>query len=185
LLAIWIQTPLVPSSVLSACSTVAAALGVSVLVVVEHTKTVRPSTLTSLYLLTAILVGGTELRTLHLRGYVPIICQILAGDLVVKAVLLILESQPKQRILKLGTIYSPEETSGVFNRAVLQWLNPFFRKGYSSILTQQDVFPLDERLRSANIRDQMVQCWENSEWLFQSLYCVSDPFQTNPKVDIR
>jgi ATP-binding cassette, subfamily C (CFTR/MRP), member 1 len=142
---------------------VAAALAVLVLVTVEQTKTVRSSTLTSLYLLSAILAGCTELRTLLLRGYVPLVAKIVAASIVTKSIILFLESKSKERILKLGIEYSPEETSGVFKRIVLWWLNPLFSKGYSSILKQEDLFPLDNGLRSANLRDRMVVCWEKSE----------------------
>lgn len=162
LLVLWIHTPLIPYSTISASLAVAAALGVLVLVAVEHTKTIRPSTLTSLYLLIAIIVGGTELRTLLLRGYSPLISQILIASLLNKTAVLVLESQPRKRVLRLGTNYSPEEISGVFNRVILRWLNPFFQKGYNSVLTQQDIFPLDERLRSELLLDQMVRCWKKS-----------------------
>jgi ATP-binding cassette subfamily C (CFTR/MRP) protein 1 len=144
---------------------VAASLAVFVLVAVEHTKTIRPSTLTSLYLLFAILAQGTELRTLLLRRYVPLAAKILAASVINKSIILLFESQRKERILKLGIAYSPEESSGIFNRIVLWWLNFLLLKGYRSILKQEDLYPLNEELRPAQLRDRMVDCWEKSKRL--------------------
>lgn len=148
---------------MSGCLAVAASLGVLVFVAIQHTKTIRPSSLISLYLLAIILVGGIELRTLLLRGNMPLMTKIVAASVVNKTTILILESTQKERILKLGVKYSPEETSGIFNRSLLWWLNPLFSKGYMGILKQEDLFPLDQELNSANLRDRMISCWEKSE----------------------
>jgi hypothetical protein len=141
---------------------VLAALGVLALVTVEHTKTVRPSTITSVYLLATIIVECVELRTLLLRAYVPLISKLVAASVVSKVVLLLLESTSKTRTLKLGAEYAPEEVSGLFNRMFLLWVNALLWKGYKGILKQEDMFPLDEKLRSSKLSDQMIDCWEKS-----------------------
>ena len=100
-----------------------------------------------------------------LRGYVPLISKMVASSVGTKAILLVLESVSKVRTLKLGVDYSPEETSGIFNRSLLWWLNELLWKGYNGVLKQKDLFPLNEELRTAKLRDRMIECWAESRRL--------------------
>jgi ATP-binding cassette, subfamily C (CFTR/MRP), member 1 len=166
-LVLVVRHPLTKFSIAGASLSLVAALGLLTLVAVEHTKTIRPSTLTSLYLVTAILAHGVQLRTFIIRSWTsPIVFDIgrlLLASLVCKTSLLILESWPKQRILKLEPEYSPEEKSGFLGRVVYWWLIPLFWRGYSGILTQEELFPLDSKLNSQRLGHQMMDCWERSE----------------------
>jgi ATP-binding cassette, subfamily C (CFTR/MRP), member 1 len=163
LLACWIKSPLTNYSIAAAILALISAVGAVLLVSVEHTRTVRPSTLLTVYLVIEILVGLINVRTIHLRYYLPLLERFIFATLIIKFTLLVLESWQKQRIIQLGTDYSPEETSGILNHSVLWWLNPLFFKGYRNIISQEDLYGLDGELRSTELRDQILECWEMSE----------------------
>lgn len=155
-----------------------AALSVLSLVIVEHTKTIRPSTLLSIYLVTAILAGAVQLRTIIIRPWAtaisPGIANLMITSLVCKILLFVLESWPKERTIylydRVGEEHSPEEKTGFFGRAVFWWLIPLFWSGYKSVLTPEDLFPLESKLNSHSLRHQMIDCWERREFSGYNLW---------------
>ena len=67
--------------------------------------------------------------------------------------------------MKLGVDYSPEQTSGILERIVFWWLMPLFRKGYESIITQEDLFPLDQDLQTETAGNAVAECWEKCQFM--------------------
>jgi ATP-binding cassette, subfamily C (CFTR/MRP), member 1 len=136
-----------------------AAFGFLALVTVEHTRTVGPSTLGIIYLISATLSNAVQIWIFR-RLDAPVTFHLLLASTVDKILLLGLEQWPKTRILKLAREYSPEETSGIIARVVFSWLLPLLQKGYRTILSQGDLFPLDEQIKTEKLREEMVECWE-------------------------
>ena len=107
---------------------------------------------------------SVQIRTLFLRGYVPNIARTLAAEMVLKVILLILENVSKTSYLKpKGGQYAPEETAGVFSRALLAWLNPLFLRGSRKILTVDDLVPLEDKLLGPHLQIVMGDAWEKSK----------------------
>jgi hypothetical protein len=80
----------------------------------------------------------------------------------VKLVLLVLEAVEKRDILKPE--YKgcpPEATAGFWNRAFFWWLNPLFKKGFSSILSVEDLNVLDKELSSERLLAKFEERWGN------------------------
>ncbi|EEA28659.1 conserved hypothetical protein [Talaromyces marneffei ATCC 18224] len=68
---------------------------------------------------------------------------------VVKTLLIILESQQKTRWLSWDTKeHSLEETSGLYSLGAFAWLNKLFLLGYKRTLTLDDLYPLDQAMAS-------------------------------------
>jgi ATP-binding cassette subfamily C (CFTR/MRP) protein 1 len=147
------------------CLNVAAAFGLLTLVAVEHTRTVRPSTLITTYLIWTIAISVISNNNLHSRSGTSIISWLLSSSTATKIILLCLEQRPKERTVKLGVGYSPEEISGILGRIVVWWLIPLFRKGYKSIITQEDLFPLDQDLRAETTSKAVAECWEKCQFI--------------------
>jgi ATP-binding cassette, subfamily C (CFTR/MRP), member 1 len=148
------------TSLPAACLSTAASFGLLALVKAEHTRILGPSTLGTVYLLCAILSNAVQIRTFGVRLNAPAIFRLLLASTVDKVLLLGLEQCPKTHILKLAREYSPEETSGVIGRVLFSWLLPLFQKGYRTIISQGDLFPLDEKIKTEKLREDMVECWE-------------------------
>jgi ATP-binding cassette subfamily C (CFTR/MRP) protein 1 len=165
-LAFWIRHPItwtaIPSSLISLLSTFA----LFVLTVLEHKKSIRPSSLVTIYLSAAIINDCVQLRTLILRGYVPSLVIISALSVAAKSIAFALESLSKQSYLKPaedGKEYGSEELTSFFGRRLFFWLNPLFLRGNRNILTLEDLPPLDQDLLSDRIQRRSWNLWEKSK----------------------
>ena len=140
------------------------AIAVVILVILEKQRTIRPSSLISTYLTAGVLADIIQLRTLTLRGYVPSIVILLSLSVAGKLVALVLESLPKRSHLEPAKVgaYGPEELTGIFGRLVFWWLNPLFLRGSKSLLTLDDLGPLDRELLSGRLQKRVQVLWEKS-----------------------
>lgn len=147
----------IPATVLSLVAT----FGLVLLSYLEQQRSVRPSTLSCLYLLSSIIFDIPQARTLYLRqGPLPI-AVIFTLTMAVKTAMLALESQEKSKNLKKPyEEYPPEATRGILDRSVLWWLNPLFLKGFRKLLTLDDLYPTDDALSSQMLREKMQTTWD-------------------------
>ncbi|KAE8374500.1 P-loop containing nucleoside triphosphate hydrolase protein [Aspergillus bertholletiae] len=140
-------------------------LFLGVLSYAEHNYAVRPSLLLSIYLFITLLFDIAKARTLWLRELADInrVITILTSVAVgVKALLLLLETVEKRRILHNAyKNYPPEATGGIFNRFFFWWLNPLFKTGFFKILAVEDLFALDKQLASKTLHDSLETMWNN------------------------
>ncbi|KAJ5832236.1 hypothetical protein N7474_000547, partial [Penicillium riverlandense] len=141
------------------------ALALCLLSHAEHTRSVRPSFILNTYLFCSLLFDGAHARTLWLRRgdqfdlIIAIVTTIAVG---VKLLLLVLEAVEKRDILKPEYKgYPPEATAGFYNRAFFWWLNPLFKKGFSSILSVEDLNILDKELSSERLLAKFEERWSN------------------------
>lgn len=128
---------------------------------VEHRRSIRPSTLLNLYLLISLFCDIIQARTWFLLRNAPIFAAVCTAGIIIKLLLLVLEAQSKRAIL--GSSHrnlSPEETSGILNRAFLWWINSVLVTGYQKLLTTDDLPPLGHDLASDQIREKMQRAWD-------------------------
>jgi hypothetical protein len=164
-LVLWTKVPEIKYAVTAGVIELLGAVALSILVVLEHMRSIQPSTVTVVYLLSTIVGDSVQLRTLLLRGYSPTLLHLLSSLLAFKVVLLIAEAWPKRRYLRSASIdYSPEETTGILTRSVFWWLNSLFWHGSKDLLSSEDLFPLDQQLQSARLRDLAISAWEKSTY---------------------
>ncbi|CRG87654.1 Cu2+-exporting ATPase [Talaromyces islandicus] len=148
-LTLWAQDNTVRTAIPSAILSLLDALLITILSVIEHSRSVRPSTLICLYLLISIPLDSVQVRTLFLRSNYPsALAGTLAAAVGLKVFLLSIEIQRKERYLSDRHRYPPEELSGIFSRTVFSWLTELFLKGFRKILTLDDLFPTDNELDS-------------------------------------
>jgi len=145
-----------PSAVIS----LFAAIAILVLSPLEHNRAVRPSTLLNIYLLVSLVFDAVQVRTLYLRKEEPTILGLFSADIGLKGILLLLESTSKRKWLRFPyNGYSPETTSGVFNRSFFWWLNPLLSSGFRKLLTIDDLFATDVELLSEPLSERMEISW--------------------------
>ncbi|CAM1501184.1 Fc.00g103460.m01.CDS01 [Cosmosporella sp. VM-42] len=136
-------------------------LGLCLLSWLEHQRTLRPSFVLTTYLCLSVLFDTARARTLWMLGSSPTTQAIFTCTLALRAVLLVLESTEKRSILISDhTGCSKEATSGTLNRGVFFWLTPLFLKGHKNILTLEDLYPLDEKLRSEHLHKTLTDAWD-------------------------
>ncbi|PHH93023.1 hypothetical protein CDD83_2133 [Cordyceps sp. RAO-2017] len=126
----------------------------------EDGRSVRPSSFLCGYLFLTSILDLAQARTLWLRRLDTPIAAVFTASVLVKAIMLLLESRNKSGYLKpTHTDLPPEATSGIVNRSLLWWLNDLFRRGLHSTLTLDDLYPLDPQLASAALGTRMQRAW--------------------------
>ncbi|CAK7275083.1 hypothetical protein SEPCBS119000_006500 [Sporothrix epigloea] len=91
-----------------------------------------------------------------------VFCRLYSSALAFKVILLLLESIQKKSLMRPGTgwkskDHSPEETSGIFSLSAYSWLNSLFWQGYSSILTVDDLFALDQAMSTKTLEAKLAR----------------------------
>lgn len=128
----------------------------------EHARSPRPSAILCSFLFLTTLFDIVQTRTSWLTAIQwpqSTDARLLTACVVLKAVpLLLLESRHKTRWIRWddkASDHSPEETSGVFGIGSFYWLNRLFFSGYQSILSLDELYPLDQRMLSAIMYERL------------------------------
>lgn len=130
-------------------------------------RSIRPSFILNVYLLSSVVFDIARSRSLSLQTYNGMISSLFSARVGIKAFLVILEAREKRGILL--TPYDncpPEATSGFYNRAFFWWQNSLFKRGFSNTLTVDDLFDLDKHLRSDYLQRLLQSSWEKCEFWF-------------------
>jgi hypothetical protein len=157
---LWAKNPITSVALPASVVGLLGVMAVVTLITLEHRRSVRSSGIGLIYLLAAIASDAVQLRTLVLRHYVPGIAALVSTGIACKTALLVLESLSKRFYLKpTDRVYSPEETSNIFEWSVVWWLHTLFLTGNSRIITHDDLCPLDTELYSSNVSRRMHKSW--------------------------
>jgi ATP-binding cassette subfamily C (CFTR/MRP) protein 1 len=151
--------------ILSAITTFIAISGLFPLLLLEHTRSIRPSDLVVVYLLVSVACDAAALwqkfvnqAAVHQNflGLFPAIAGIS-----VKFGLIVAESQRKD-LISQGTWdqWAPEQLVCIVNRTFLWWINSILAKGQHDILTEDSLPPLDHRLASRLLRHRASKAWD-------------------------
>jgi hypothetical protein len=100
----------------------------------EHTKSIRPSALLNFYLFFSVLFDAVQLRTLWEIQGLETVAKVFSLAFIFKVALLVLEATEKGALL--NTPYrssAPEAKSGLYNRSLFWWLNPFLVVGFKCL----------------------------------------------------
>lgn len=152
-----------PAALLS----LAAALGLGILSYAEHTRNIRPSSIINAYLLLTLPFDAAQLRTKWLRGDDVAASGVSSSILAVKLLVLISEAIEKRRILVSPYAGpSPEATSGLYSRGVFWWLNSLFRLGFRKVVSEDNLFAVDEDLQSKALAARFDKHWAKRKCTF-------------------
>jgi ATP-binding cassette, subfamily C (CFTR/MRP), member 1 len=133
---------------------------------IEDSRSVKPSSLLSIYLLLTLLFDASQVRTLWLfqRERSESINILFSISLGLKTLFLVLETKEKRAYLE--TKYQdlpPESTSGLINRSFMWWLNRLFVNGFRSLLTLDDLNRLDSKLLSTSLSQKAQVAWQQRQ----------------------
>ncbi|KAJ3497319.1 hypothetical protein NLG97_g1989 [Lecanicillium saksenae] len=127
----------------------------------EHFRTIKPSTLITVYLICSTFFDIARCRTLWLVGIVETLASIFTAGLGVKVTILCLEAQNKRNHLNQDwKIYGQESTGSAVSNAMLWWVNSILWKGYMSFLKLAELPELEPGFRSKHLLPKMLQEWE-------------------------
>lgn len=127
----------------------------------EHTRSIRPSTLLELYLMVSLFFSIPQARTLFLRHNGTAIAAVFLACIIAMLIVWLMEARTKTKDLKEPyREYPPEATHGVWNRTLFIWLNVLFVKGFRSLLSLKDLWKMPPDMASEKLRDEMQAVWE-------------------------
>ncbi|KAK8148806.1 hypothetical protein G3M48_009107 [Beauveria asiatica] len=152
LLALWTQShaPKTASTLAALSVTLVTSLFFLYLSYLEHTRSVRPSTLLTLYLGLSTLLDLARVRTLFYPQSANHLAAVFLAGFCVKVVMFALELYEKRRLLRPKWQDSaPEATSSTYSRALFIWLNSLMVKGFRSSLTVDTLTPIDGDLKAS------------------------------------
>jgi ATP-binding cassette subfamily C (CFTR/MRP) protein 1 len=156
----WLSTNGTRAAVPSAVLSFVASFGLLFLSRLEHSRSVRPSFILSIYLLVSVSVDALQVRTLFLRHDKPAIVGLSTANVAIKSVLLVLESKSKREHLRSPyKSYPPELTSGIYNRSFFWWINPLLVTGFRELITLDDLFVIDTSLNSEVLLVEIQASW--------------------------
>lgn len=134
----------------------------------EHSKSIRPSTLLSVYLVLSLLFDVARVRTLWLlQTTLNSIATVFKASIAVKLSMLILEAREKRKWLNVDETereIGEEELSGIFSQGVYWWLNKLILLGSKKVLQIGDLYPLDRNLGSDGLKNRFEEAWERCKF---------------------
>lgn len=108
------------------------------------------------YLLLSTLFDAAQLRTLALLGTETAKLSVLSVAMLLKVVLLALESKSKARLLERPYRHLPPESlSGMLSRALFWWTVPLFHVGFQRLLSPVDIYPVDSSMQSDELEKRL------------------------------
>lgn len=82
-----------------------------------------------------------------------------------KVSIFFLESRSKESnfLSKDPIVYGPEEISDIFRNGLFVWINRLLVRGFRSILSPSDLFPLAQNLQAEALHDRFQEDWKSTE----------------------
>ncbi|KAL7963372.1 P-loop containing nucleoside triphosphate hydrolase protein [Trichoderma compactum] len=154
-------------SVAAACVSFASSLMSCALSYFEHGRSLGPSSLLNVFLLVSLLLDAAVLRTVWLSlstaaASSASIRAVLTASFGLKTALLVLEAREKSGHVVGRQTLAPEETSGLYSRAVFAWIAPLLRTGFQRLLRPADLFSLDERMSASGLNERFWWHWRKA-----------------------
>jgi len=140
-----------------------AAIGLSVLIIQSHRRSIRSSDLAILYLTATCILEFVWITVPTHPGSTPFM---IWATFVSAFALLPLECQGKQDIWLGGhEILGPEDEANCLSRAFFWWTHDILARGYKKVLNDDDLPPIDRNLASREVRSRIIQVWNSRGWL--------------------
>lgn len=141
----------------------------------EHSRSLRPSTILSLYLGISLVFDVIRGRTLWLSSSSRIIASLVSASAGLKVVMLVLEGTSKRPFLKKQyQDTTPEAVSSIYSRSLFLWVNPFLWKGYRGVLSVDTLNVLDDDLVSASDPKALIESWNKKGKQFKPALAYPD-----------
>lgn len=125
----------------------------------EHTKSLRPSTIVTVYLFATVLCDIVRVRSVWLVDDRTLGIT-LSCTLALELVTLLLELMEKQGYhTESDKKQTPEEFAGMFNRSAYWWLNHLIRYGFTTTLSPADLYEMEERMNASVFNTIFQSVW--------------------------
>ncbi|KAF7719283.1 Uncharacterized protein PECH_004781 [Penicillium ucsense] len=130
----------------------------------EHTRSLRPSTIICLFMSMTLVLDIFRLRTFCLLPDNRLVTCLFASVYMSKTAILIVESIEKQQLLGPGSqSLPPEATANVFNRYLFWWTNGVLLLGLKRALTADSLPCIDDAIGAAYVPKTLTEALEKAD----------------------
>ncbi|KUJ07957.1 putative ATP-binding cassette transporter [Mollisia scopiformis] len=148
------------ATIVASVLTLIDAIGLCILSHAEHLYSIRPSAIINIYLLLSLPFDIARIRTLWRLGSTNSVAATLTGTIGIKCLILFTEAIEKRTILLDRYRHaSPEATSGIYSRSFFFWLNNLMRTGFTRVLSNEDLYPIDDSMTSRFLNHRAHVSW--------------------------
>ncbi|KAF7947159.1 uncharacterized protein EAE97_004408 [Botrytis byssoidea] len=127
----------------------------------EQYRSVKPSTLISLYLAFSAGLDIPQARTLYNVPGQLRLAIVFSFSLAARIALLCLEVWDKRVFLmEQYQTLAAEVTGGIFSNSLFLWMNALFKRGYSKVISFEDLGQIDSNLGSAALHQRFQDSWK-------------------------
>lgn len=171
LLALWASSaaPSTKTTLATVSLTIAGFILFANLSYLEHTRSLRPSTLVTIYLGISILLDLARVRTLFFIPGSQSVAKVNLASFCVKLIIFALELTEKRRLLlPAWQDASPEAVGSVYNRVLFWWLNSLFMKGFRNLISINSLPALDTELLETANPTELVEKWNRGASRYSS-----------------
>ena len=126
----------------------------------EHSRSLRPSTLLNGYLFVTLIFDAIILRTLWLSSFNTSIRDLYTASFALRAIITLLEAKEKRSYFNAEYKQtSPEESSGLYSQSLFWWLNSLIMRGARHILKSDDLYPISDDISSKILNTAFWKAW--------------------------
>lgn len=152
------------TSIATATLSATSSLCIVVLLWAEHTRSLRSSSLISVYLSLTMLFSIARSRSYFLRHGLEAIGGLSAATTVLKLSIVALEEVSKRSLAHDKELQDAgkETFGGFWNRAFLIWINSTLIRGYRTIISMSDLQSLPIELTSERLYHEFESVWSKS-----------------------
>ncbi|KAF2434166.1 hypothetical protein EJ08DRAFT_730870 [Tothia fuscella] len=158
-LVLW--SPAVQYSLAATLVAIAGAILFPTVVLLKSPGPRRSTNFLSGYLIVQIVADSWLLRTVERNRHTVTLVGANWASVFMQLALLVFEATGKRAHLT--------SSLDVTDRSTIQWLNRLFWKGSDTVLSQSDLLPLDDKLKSGRLRDRIVLAWDKSKTVKNSV----------------
>ncbi|KAL6701465.1 P-loop containing nucleoside triphosphate hydrolase protein [Trichoderma pleuroticola] len=155
-----------PDTFRTRCTVAAAIISVVVVLPVmalshaEHTTSVKPSAILTIYLSISVILDAVRIRTLWLSMQETRVSILFTTATGIKLAILIVENIPKLLLPTVDKGISPEELSGIFSLSLFTWILPIMKLGFRKTLAIDDLDAIDEEMASEYLGHKTQREWD-------------------------
>ena len=127
----------------------------------EHDRNIKPSFILFAYLFLSVILDLARCRTLWMVESTPAVPALFTIALILRFILLLVESVGKRRFLIAEYRgWAKETTASTLSRGTFFWLNTLFVRGYKNNLALEDLDSLNPKLDSATLHRAYQEAWD-------------------------
>lgn len=130
---------------------------------IHYPRSLRPSSVVSLYFSAYVLLAIARARTLWTISPASNAAVTIIATLSLTFLALLVETTASTQKVVNEKVDSPEQYSGIWARTIFAWLAATFKAGYATVISVDDLPALGPKLTSRHLHQKLLLIWTKSK----------------------